>query len=124
MKRLALTLTALCAFAAGLAHAATCSVTEFSAQAPTVYQAALVPALVQQTAITVGSTTQSSAFNSATRLVRIDCTASAYITFGTNPTATATGIALPANVPEYFSIAAPATPGATTLKVAVLTGPT
>lgn len=114
--RLALAAAALAISA--LAHAATCSVTEFASAGTVVYQAALAPALVQQSPITIGSSTASAAFNGGTTLVRIECSASAYASFGATPTATSSSMQIPAGVPEYFAV--PLNSG---LKVAFLTGP-
>ncbi len=58
-------------------------------------------------AVTYTSSTQSAAFNGATRMVRIIADAAVFLVFGANPTATATAIKVPANTVEYFSV----TPG-------------
>lgn len=72
------------------------------------------PCLVEQTVAIGGTSTQSSAFNSNTQLVRLHTDAICSVKFGTNPTATATTKRLAANQTEYFAVA----PG---LKVAVIT---
>lgn len=55
-------------------------------------------------AVTYTSSTQSAAFNGATRMVRVIADADVYLAFGANPTATATAIRLPANAVEYFAV--------------------
>lgn len=56
---------------------------------------------------TFAASTQSNAFQNDTEFVRITCDASAFIKFGDNPTATATGVQVQANTPEFFGV----TPG-------------
>jgi len=60
------------------------------------------PAATQS--VTYTSSTQSTAFDEATRLVRIVADAAVYLAFGANPTADATGIKLAADSPEYFEV--------------------
>lgn len=79
-------------------------------------QVADQPALAEQTVAIGGSSTQSSAFNATTRLVRIHTDAICSIEFGTNPTATATTARMAANTTEYFGVL-----GGGTYKVAVIT---
>ena len=62
------------------------------------------PALVNQTVAIGGTSTASSAFNSATRLVRLHTDAICSIKFGTAPTAVATTARLAANQTEYFQV--------------------
>lgn len=51
------------------------------------------------------SSTQSAAFQSTTRFVRITADAEAFLDFGTNPTAAATdGIQIQADTPEFFGV--------------------
>ena len=54
------------------------------------------PAITVQAITSVDSTTQSAAFNSATRFVVIICDAQVYFTFSANPTATTSSFYLPA----------------------------
>ena len=61
------------------------------------------PAATQ--AVTFAASTQSTAFDAATRLVRIIADADVFCLFGANPTATATNaIKIPANTVEYFEV--------------------
>ena len=83
----------------------------FNPYAPTVGSE---PSTVQQTVAIGGGSTQSSAFRTDTKLVRIHCDAICSIRFGTNPTASSTTARLAANQTEYFKV----TPGD---KVAVIT---
>ena len=48
--------------------------------------------------------TQSDAFNSSTRIIRVASNTLCYIAFGANPTATATSMLLPAFGVEYFGV--------------------
>jgi len=50
------------------------------------------------------TSTQSSAFASDTNIVRVISDADVILEFGSNPTALATGIKLPANTVEYFAV--------------------
>lgn len=53
--------------------------------------------------VAVGATsTQSTAFGAATQHVRLVSNTDCYIVFGGNPTATTSGVFLPAGVVEYF----------------------
>ncbi len=61
------------------------------------------PAVTIQT-VTYTTTTQSAAFDSTTKLIRIVCDAKAHFEFGTNPTATASDPYLAADTPEYFGV--------------------
>lgn len=66
--------------------------------------------------VTFAISTQSAAFQSNTRFIRITCDAEAFLDFGTNPTAVAAdGIQVQADVPEFFGV----TPGQ---KVAIWDG--
>lgn len=67
--------------------------------------------------VTFTTTTQSSAFNAATRFVRIHTDSICHILFGTNPTATTGKKRMAANTTEYFAVP----PGAS-YKVAAVTG--
>lgn len=51
-----------------------------------------------------GVSAQSAAFQAGTRFVRIVATTDVYLAFGSNPTATSTGILLPAGVVEVFPV--------------------
>lgn len=77
---------------------------------------ALEPPVAEQTVAIGGTSTQSSAFNSATRYVRLHTDAICSILFGTDPTATAAKKRLAANQTEYFAV-----PSGGTHKVAVIT---
>lgn len=61
------------------------------------------PAIAVQR-VTYTTSTQSSAFNTRTRFIRIVCDAAAHFEFGTNPSATADNPYLPSNTPEYFGV--------------------
>lgn len=54
--------------------------------------------------VTYTTATQSSAFDGSSSFIRIIADADAFIAFGTNPTADADSLFLPANVAEYFGI--------------------
>ena len=104
MKRIlliALTFLALPAFGA------TCKISEYAVLATdsqnTTVPVAVEPAPVTQN-ITYTTSTQSTAFASTTRFIRIVCDAKAHFSFGANPTATASSPYLPADTPEYFGI--------------------
>ena len=60
------------------------------------------PAATQ--AVTYTTSTQSTAFDDATRLVRVIADADVFLAFGAAPTATATAIKVPANTVEYFEV--------------------
>lgn len=77
---------------------------------------ALVPPIAEQTVAIGGSSTPSSAFNAATRFVRLHTDAICSIAFGTSPTATATKMRMAADQTEYFSV-----PAGQSYKVAVIT---
>lgn len=81
---------------------ATLYVTEYlGARAP----GPIAPAdpLAEQT-VTYTTSAASSAFNASTTVVRLVSKTDAYIAFGTNPTATASSMLLPAGVVEYFRV--------------------
>jgi hypothetical protein len=67
---------------------------------------ARAPGILQQTAIAIGAvSTQSPAFNTATRFIRVATDAVCSINIGTNPTAIAQGSArMAANQTEYFGV--------------------
>ena len=61
------------------------------------------PAATQ--AVTFAASAQSTAFDDATRLVRVIADADVFLLFGANPTATAiNAIRVPANTVEYFEV--------------------
>jgi hypothetical protein len=71
---------------------------------------------VAEQAVTFSTTTQSAAFNVATRFVRIHTDAICSIAFGTNPTATTAKMRMVAGATEYFSV-----PRGESYKVAAVT---
>lgn len=74
------------------------------------------PPVTVQTPVTVGaSSTQSAAFNAATRFVRLRSDVTCHFVIGSNPTATTDYTPLDANAAEYFHVV----PG---LKLAVIAG--
>ncbi len=95
-------------------------ITEFNDVAQTIRGAAdfaQEPALAEQTVAIGAGSLQSNAFNAATTYVRIAADAVCSITFGTNPTATATTRRIAANaVGECFGV-----PKGQSFKVAVIT---
>lgn len=96
---------------------ATLNVTEFQdgAVLGSKVQAAGVGSKISQN-VTFTTTTQSSAFAETTTLVRVIADAACYVDFGTNPTAAAGDIYLPANTAEYFGV-----PKGAAYKVAAVT---
>lgn len=85
------------------------SITEYSGVGESLtgikIQAGKEPAVTTQNVSYTTTSTQSSAFNASTRVVRIVADAASRVLFGSNPTATAGGTTLiPANTPEYFSV--------------------
>lgn len=103
-KRAAFAVLLLALSCAG-ASAATCYVTEFVLTADAGVQVARQPALVDQTPITVSSTSaQSAAFSGDTKLVRIHCDVIVSVKFGTSPTATTSTMRMPADATEYFQV--------------------
>lgn len=62
------------------------------------------PSTVQQTVGNAGASTQSSAFRSDTKLVRLHTDSICSIRFGTNPTATTSTARMAANQTEYFQV--------------------
>jgi hypothetical protein len=102
MKRLLAAASILALTALPAAAANFCYISEFSDISQPV---ARVPALVDQAAVSVSATAAASAaFGSDTKIIRISCDTTVSAAFGTNPTATAANMRLPANVPEYFYV--------------------
>lgn len=62
------------------------------------------PPIVEQTALAIGSETDSAAFGSTTYWVRLSCDAACRIAFGTAPTAGANGISLPAGYNNFHRV--------------------
>ena len=63
------------------------------------------PPLASQTVVNTGATTQSSAFNTDTKIVCIHTDSVCSIEFGANPTATTSSRRLAANSTEFFEVA-------------------
>ena len=79
-------------------------------------QAMAQPPLAEQTVAIGGSSTQSSAFNANTCIVRLHTDSICSVEFGTNPTSTAAKARMAANQTEYFGV-----PQGQSYKVAVIT---
>lgn len=75
-----------------------------------------VPEKANQVVAIGAASVQSAAMNAKTSMVRLCADAPCSVQFGTNPTATATMMRLPANVPEYLAI-----PAGKNYKIAVIT---
>lgn len=120
MKRLLLTFGLLVLSAPGFA--ATCKISEYS-QMVSDEQGRTVPVALEDGStttqnVTYTTDTDSSAFASSTRFIRIVCDAKAHFVFGTGTiTATANSPYLSADTPEYFAVL----PGAS-LKVSFYDG--
>lgn len=69
-----------------------------------------------QTVTVSGTSTQSVAFATSTKLIRLVTDTAGCILFGTNPTALQTSPLLPAGIPEYFKV-----PSGASFKVAIRT---
>lgn len=68
-------------------------------------QIAATPPIVDQTPVTIGvGSLSSAAFNAATRFVRLHTDAVCSVAFGTLPTATANNMRMAANQTEYFKV--------------------
>jgi hypothetical protein len=80
-------------------------------------QIAKEPVVAEQK-ITLGAATASSAFNAATRIVRVHCTAGCSISFGTAPVATTSMQRIPADGVEYKGI-----PAGQSYKISVVSNP-
>lgn len=97
-------LTALL-FASG-AQAATCSIVEYG-QVKLDASSRIVQiagAVITTQVVTYTTSAQSTAFNTATRFIRIICTAKAHFTMSTNPTATANHPWVAADAVEYVGV--------------------
>jgi len=70
-------------------------------------QAPLAPAIAEQTVAIAGSTTQSSAFNKNTTLIRVHTDSICSVDIGANPTATTSKMRMAAGQTEFFGV----TPG-------------
>ena len=71
---------------------------------PDGHQSPLEPAQVEQVVGISGSPSQSAAFASSTKLVRVCVDSTCSILFGVNPTASTSQKRLAANQTEYFSV--------------------
>ena len=78
-------------------------------------QAGLEPAIAEQVMTITGSSTQSAALNSLTKLVRIHTDAVISYKVGINPTASNTSARMAANSTEYISV-----PHASGFKIAII----
>jgi hypothetical protein len=74
----------------------------FGPSGPT--QAAQEPALTNQAVAISSTSAASSAFQANTMLVRLQSDTNCWVTFATDPTATASLTPLTAGVPEYFGV--------------------
>lgn len=86
---------------------ATLFITEFEdlpgSRGGQVVQAVKVPPIAEQT-VAIGVSTQSSAFNTNTKIVRLHTDAICSVKFGTNPTALTTSMRMAADTTEYFYV--------------------
>lgn len=64
------------------------------------------PSFQPSQVVAYDSSTQSSALNARTTVVRLVATTNCHVKFGSNPTATTSDIYLPAGVVEYFKVSA------------------
>jgi hypothetical protein len=104
--RIALLAAAL-ALVPALASAATLYITEFGGYQPNGLPAAFAPEVTHQTVTVSGSSTQSSAFNASTQLVRLFADAAMCVQIGgASPTATSSSLPMAANQVEYFLVRA------------------
>lgn len=102
-------LAAILLIAATTVDAATLYVTEITSAPPTVvvYQAARMPAVVNQTVAIGVSSTQSTAFDPSTGLIRVHADVACHVVIGgTNPTATVSSMRMIAGQTEYFTVKA------------------
>lgn len=83
---------------------AVCYISEFAALANvTGANIAMMPPIAQQT-VAIGAEADSSAFNAATRYIRVHVDAICSIAVGTAPTAATTGLRMSAESTEYFAV--------------------
>jgi len=115
MKSFLLAIT--CLLVCSAASAATLYISEFQGAPPlsVYYQAARMPALVDQTVAIGSSSAQSAAFGSSTGMIRVNTDVACNIIIGSNPTATTSKMRMSAGQTEYFLV----TPGQ---KIAVIVG--
>lgn len=83
---------------------ATLYISEFQPYEVSGLPVAITPVIAAQTVAIGGSSTQSSAFNASTGLVRIHTDSICSISFGSNPTATTSNGRLASNTTEYFAV--------------------
>jgi hypothetical protein len=102
IKRLALVIAlSLCA---AQALASTLYIDEYAQQSVVTYPAAQAPPITSQTVAISGTAASSSAFNTATRLIRITCDVVCSFLIGTTPTATTSNARMSAGQTEYFVV--------------------
>lgn len=86
---------------------ATLHVTEYTAMPidanGNVLQIGKMPEATTQV-VTYTTSTQSAAFSAETRFIRVIASAAAHLAFGSNPTATATSMWVPASTAEFFAV--------------------
>jgi hypothetical protein len=83
---------------------AVCYITEFAALANvTGANIAMMPPIAQQT-VAIGAEADSSAFNAATRYIRVHVDAICSIAIGVTPTATTSMLRMGAGDTEYFGV--------------------
>lgn len=83
---------------------ATLYITEFPALELASLPVAITPPVAEQTVAIGGSSTQSSAFNANTGLVRLHTDSVCSIEFGGNPTASTTTARMASGTTEYFVV--------------------
>ncbi len=92
---------------ASVSNAATLYLTEFKDSPPVTYQAAPMPANVNQTVAIGGGSLQSSAFAWNTILIRVHCDVICNVNIGgVSPTATTSSMRMAAGQTEYFQVKA------------------
>lgn len=104
MKRLLLALLFL--LLPAQVFASSCNVTEYSLYAPSGVQVAdLEKMIVDQTPITTsGSSAQSAALSTDTKLVQLFCDTQSAFAYGANPTATTNNQVIPAGGTIYYAV--------------------
>ena len=88
---------------------ATLYIAEFSAGALTATGATPAPScppITQQVVSISGSSTQSSAFNAATRLIRVHTDTACFVNIGSDPTSSISTMKMVAGQTEYFGVGA------------------